>query len=269
MHISRRAIGKRMHRRPAACAKTDGRVSGTASAAWARMKSTLDDLRYALWMRGLRTLAGGLLRGGYRLRVSGRENVPKLGGTLVVSNHVSVHDWLFVGAALERPPRFVMHQAHHGDPLLRAFFDASRVIAIAPRKQDPACLDRALEAIDGALANGELVVICPEGTMTPDGSLSPFRPGLERIVRRRPVPVVPIAVRGLFGSFFSRARGVPMSDRPRRLRAPVEVRIGRAIPPGDVDLDVVRGRIERMLGPGSEDAAGDECAARRDGISHA
>jgi len=210
--------------------------------------TTLEDLRYSLWMRSLRALGRGLLHTAYRLRVEGVENVPTTGGTLVVSNHVSFHDWLFVGAALPRPPRFVMHQHHFQYPALRAFFEASRVIPIAPRKQDPARLDRALEAIDQALANDELVVIFPEGTMTPDGELSPFRPGFERIVQRRPVPVVPIAVRGLYGSFFSRARGEPMTGLPRRFRAPVEVRIGRAIPPAEVELSLVRARIEQMLG---------------------
>jgi 1-acyl-sn-glycerol-3-phosphate acyltransferase len=174
------------------------------------MHTSLDDLRYSLWMGSLRVVGRGLLHAGYRLRIDGVENVPRTGGVLVVSNHVSFHDWLFVGAALRRPARFVMHQHHFGVPLLRAFFEASRVIPIAPRKEDPARLEQALDAIDQALANGELVVIFPEGTMTPNGALSPFRPGLERIVARRPVPVVPIAMRGLFGSFFSRARGEPM-----------------------------------------------------------
>ncbi len=206
------------------------------------------DLSYRLWMRGLRALGSVLLNLGYRLEIEGAEEVPRCGGVLVVSNHVSFHDWLFVGVALGRPPRFVMHQHHFQYPALRAFFGLSRVIPIAPRKEDAAALERALEAIDRALADGELVVIFPEGTMSPDGALSPFRPGLERIVARRPVPVVPLGITGLFGSFFSRAHGAPMSGRPRRFRAPVTVRVGQPITPARADVATVRASIERLLG---------------------
>lgn len=212
------------------------------------MSYSLPDLGYRLWMRSLRGLGSLLLRASYRLDVVGEANVPETGGVLVVSNHVSFHDWLFVGVALRRPPRFVMHQHHFQYPLLRAFFGASRVIPIAPRKQDPAALDRALFEIDAALGNGELVVIFPEGTMSPDGLLSPFRPGVERIVAKRPVPVVPIGIRGLFGSWFSRAHGAPMSGRPRRFRAPVSVHIGRPIAPDRADLASVRDDVARLAG---------------------
>lgn len=205
------------------------------------------DVCYRLWMRGLRALGSMLLHGGYRLEIEGAEHVPAAGGVLCVSNHVSFHDWLFVGVALRRPPRFVMHRHHFRYPALRAFFRASRVIPIAPRKEDPAALERALQAIDDALGRGELVVLFPEGTMSPDGALSPFRPGLERIVLRRPVPVVPIGICGLFGSFFSRAHGAPMSGWPARLRAPVTVRIGRPIAPARADVATVRAQIERLL----------------------
>lgn len=188
---------------------------------------------YRTWMRGLRLMGRALLHTGYRLRIEGADHVPERGGVLVVANHVTFHDWLFVGVAMKRPPRFVMHQHHWQYPLLRAFFEASRVIPIAPRKQDPDVLDRALRSIDEALGNGELVVLFPEGTMTPNGQLSPFRPGLDRIVAKRQVPVVPVGISGLFGSFFSRANGAPMRGLPRRFRAPVTVRIGAPLAPAD------------------------------------
>jgi 1-acyl-sn-glycerol-3-phosphate acyltransferase len=210
--------------------------------------TALSELRYRLWMRTLRALVSVLLRLGYRLRIEGAGHVPREGGVLVVSNHTAFHDWMFVGAALARPPRFVMHQHHFQYPALRAFFGASRVIPIAPRKEDPARLDEALEAIDAALARGELVVIFPEGTMSPDGRLSPIRPGFERIVARRPVPVVPVAVEGLFGSWLSRAHGAPMSGRPRRFRAPVTVRFGAPLPAERVDVPTLRARLAALSG---------------------
>lgn len=206
----------------------------------------MNDLPYRIWMRLLRGVGSVLLHTGYQLDVEGEEQLPARGGVLVVSNHVSFHDWLFVGVALRRPPRFVMHHHHFRYPALRAFFGASRVIPIAPRKEDPAMLDRALDAIDAALEAGEVVVIFPEGTISPDGRLSPFRPGFERIVGRRPVPVVPIGISGLFGSWLSRAHGAPMRGGPRRFRAKVTVRLGRALPPSRADLATVRARVAEL-----------------------
>lgn len=216
-----------------------------------RERSDLAELRYRAWMAMLRWLIRALLHTGYRLRVEGAAHVPREGGVLVVSNHTAFHDWMFVGAALARPPRFVMHQHHFQYPALRAFFGASRVIPIAPRKEDPSRLDEAMTAIDDALANGELVVIFPEGTMTPDGDLSPIRPGFERIVARRPVPVVPVAVSGLFGSWMSRAHGAPMSGWPRRFRAPVHVRFGAPLPSEHVDVATLTARLSSLGGQGA------------------
>jgi 1-acyl-sn-glycerol-3-phosphate acyltransferase len=213
------------------------------------MSSTLDDRRYRLWMRSLRALARVGLDAAYRLAVEGIEHVPDTGPAIVVHNHVSFHDWLFVGAVLPRPPRFVMHQHHFEYPLLRRFFEASRVIPIAPRKEDGARLARALDAIDDALASGELVVMCPEGTMTPDGSLGVLRPGVERIVARRPVPVVPLGIEGLFGSALSRAYGPPMSTWPRHFRAPVRLRFGAPLAPGVLELAALRQRLLELLPP--------------------
>lgn len=218
---------------------------------------TFEDLGHRLWMRGLRGLGAAMLHGAYDLTIEGREHVPA-GGALVIANHSAFHDWLFVGVAMPRRVRFVMHQHHWRYPLLRAFFTASRVIPIAPGKEDPGAPSRALDAIDAALAAGELVVIFPEGTMTPDGQLSKFRPGLERIVRRRAVPIVPVGVTGLWGSWFSRAAGEPMHGRPHWTRRAVTVRIGAPIQPV-VDASSrrslreighhARAAIEALLGP--------------------
>lgn len=193
----------------------------------------LVNVPYRIWMASLRALGSGLLHAAYDLSIEGREHTPS-GSALVIANHSAFHDWLFVGVAMPRRVRFVMHQHHFRYPLLRAFFTASRVIPIALGKEDVGALARAMDAIDAALAAGELVVIFPEGTMTPDGALSPFRPGIERIVARRRVPLVPVGVEGLWGSWFSRAAGEPMTGWPRWARRRVVVRIGEPISP-DVD----------------------------------
>jgi 1-acyl-sn-glycerol-3-phosphate acyltransferase len=176
-------------------------------------------------------------------------HVPRDGAAILVCNHVSFIDWLFLGAALPRVPRFVMHHHHWKVPALRWFFDLFEVIPIAPRKEDPARLEAAMEKIDRALADGELVAIWPEGTMTPDGELSVFRPGVERIVARRPVPVVPLALRGLWGSFFSRAGGEPMKKIPRRRGFHrVELVAGAPIPPEQASTEEIRTRIAELRG---------------------
>jgi 1-acyl-sn-glycerol-3-phosphate acyltransferase len=176
------------------------------------------------------------------------EHVPCEGSAVLVCNHVSFIDFLFVAAALPRLPRFVMHHHHFEMWTLRWFFELFRVIPIAPQKEDPARLHRAMDAIDDALAAGDLVAIFPEGQMTPDGELSEFRPGVERIVARRPVPVVPLALRGLWGSFFSRAHGEPMTKLPRRIGAKVELVADEPIAASCVSIVELRTRIAALRG---------------------
>jgi 1-acyl-sn-glycerol-3-phosphate acyltransferase len=199
--------------------------------------------------RGLiKTCVRSLIHASYRFRVRGMEHIPSRGPAIVVCNHVSFIDWVFVAVALPRLPHFVMHHHHWKMPIFRRFFDLHRVIPIAPRRDDPERLERAMRMIDQALADGELVMLFPEGTMTPDGELSEFRPGIERIVARRPVPVVPLALRGLWGSFFSRDGGEPMKHRPRLARSTVEVIAGPPIAPESFSMREVAARIGALRG---------------------
>jgi 1-acyl-sn-glycerol-3-phosphate acyltransferase len=108
-------------------------------------------------------------------------------------------------------------------------FRAARVIPIAPAKEDPELMARAFEEIDAALAAGEVVGLFPEGKCTRDGRVDVFRPGVERILAARPVPVVPVALDGLWGGFFSYANGVPMKTFPRRFWSRVKVRAGAPV----------------------------------------
>lgn len=77
-------------------------------------------------------------------------------------------------------------------------------------------LERAFERVSAELREGHLVCIFPEGRLTTDGEMSPFRPGMMRILERDPVPVIPVALQGLWGSFFSRRSGAPMTRPFRR-----------------------------------------------------
>lgn len=109
-------------------------------------------------------------------------------------------------------------------------------------------LARALVEIDRALADGEVVGIFPEGRLTRDGELDAFRPGIERILEARPVPVVPVALRGLWGSFFSYAGGAPLRKWPKRVWSRVEVVIGAAIEPADARAAGLRARVAELRG---------------------
>ena len=159
-------------------------------------------MRFIVWM---------LIHSVYRLEKSGLEKIPDTGPALIICNHVSFVDALVIAAACPRPIRFVMDHRIFKLPILSFVFRTSRAIAIAPAKEDAAMMERAFAEVAQALKEGDLVAIFPEGRITDTGELYPFRPGIKRILDATPVPVVPIALRGLWGSFFSRKEGAAMS----------------------------------------------------------
>lgn len=198
---------------------------------------------FTLRERVLRFLVRGLVGLLYRLRVRGFEALPPEGPALLVANHVSYLDAAILGALAPRPVRFVMHRSFYGRWPLSWFFRACGAIPIAGRKEDPALLARAMERIDETLARGEVVGLFPEGQLTRDGALAAFRPGLDAILARRPVPVVPVTLEGLWGSVFSYAGGPPLSKWPRRFRARVVVTVGRAVAPAQASAAA----LERLI----------------------
>jgi len=138
--------------------------------------------------------------------VRGAEHVPDEGAALVVCNHVSFMDALLISACVRRPIRFVMYHVIFDIPLLSFVFRSMKAIPIAGAREDAARLEQAYDAIAAALADGQLVCIFPEGGLTRDGAIGEFRPGMTRILERTPVPVVPLALDGLWRSVFSRNR---------------------------------------------------------------
>lgn len=181
----------------------------------------------------MRFLAWLYIRVMYRLRSQGvEEHVPDQGAALLVCNHVSYMDALIISATVPRPIRFVMYWKIFRTPGFGWIFRAAKAIPIAGAKENPELMQNAFDDVDAALAAGELVCIFPEGALTRDGAIAPFRGGVERILERRPVPVVPMALKGMWGSFFSRRdRSLAKKLRvPSRLRARIEV---VAAPPVD------------------------------------
>jgi 1-acyl-sn-glycerol-3-phosphate acyltransferase len=185
----------------------------------------------------------------YRVRVDGSEQIPEEGPALLVCNHVSFMDALLLMANLRRPIRFVMYYKIFKIPLLSFVFRTARAIPIAGHKEDPALLQQAYDAIDAALADGEVVCIFPEGGLTGDGAIAPFRAGVEKILARRPVPVVPMALRGLWGSVWSRRDTMLGRSRlPRRFRARVELVVDTPRLPAHASAAELEARVRELRG---------------------
>jgi len=185
----------------------------------------------------------------YRIRVQGLENVPDEGAALVVCNHVSFMDPLILMASVRRPMRFVMYHRIYDLPVLHFVFRTARAIPIAGRHEDEALLAAAFEAIDQALAEGEVVCIFPEGGLTKDGSIMPFRPGVEHILARRPVPVVPLALRGLWGSIFSRRdTALGRTRLPRRFWSRIELVGSVPTPAAQATAASLHARVDELRG---------------------
>jgi 1-acyl-sn-glycerol-3-phosphate acyltransferase len=185
----------------------------------------------------------------YRVRVSGLRHVPDEGAAVVVCNHVSFMDPLILMASVRRPMRFVMYYRIYNLPVLNFVFRTARAIPIAGRNEDPALMEQAFDAIDDALAQGEVVCIFPEGGITRDGEIAPFRPGIDRILARRPVPVVPLALRGMWGSIFSRRDSALRRARlPRRFWSRIELVGGEPVPAGTADAAGLQQRVTALRG---------------------
>jgi len=185
----------------------------------------------------------------YRFEVRGDEHIPATGAAIIVCNHVSFVDAVLLMAASPRPIRFVMDQPIFRVPLLGWLFRLSKAIPIAPREQDPAAYAAAFDAADRVLADGELLCIFPEGSITRDGALQPFKGGVMKILERRPVPVVPVALRNLWGSFFSRVEQGQAMVRPfrRGLFSRVGLVAGAAVPATQVSPEGLHGRVAALL----------------------
>jgi len=197
----------------------------------------------------LRFLAWLVARVLYRIRVTGLENVPAEGAALVVCNHVSFADALVLSAAVHRPMRFVMEASIFRTPVVNLVFRGMKAIPIASAREDLAAREAAFAQVLAELAAGQLVCIFPEGRLTADGSIGEFRPGLMRVMKERPVPVVPVALSGLWGSSFSRCHRGLARYLPRRLWSRIDVVVGPPVAPAAVTPEGLRERVLALRGP--------------------
>ncbi|MBL8372650.1 MAG: MFS transporter [Burkholderiaceae bacterium] len=202
-------------------------------------------LRFVAW------IASRLI---YRFRVRGDEHIPTQGAAVLVCNHVSFVDAVLLMAASPRPIRFVMDHRIFRIPVLGALFRLARAIPIAPQKEDPAVYQAAFDRAAAVLRDGDLLGIFPEGGITRDGQLQPFKGGIMKILARAAddgvrAPVIPLALTHLWGSYFSRIEQGGAMVRPFRRGwfNRVGLNVGEPVPPEAVQPAALQARVEALL----------------------
>jgi 1-acyl-sn-glycerol-3-phosphate acyltransferase len=185
----------------------------------------------------------------YRFRVAGDENIPVQGAAILVCNHVSFIDAVLLMAASPRPIRFVMDHRIFQVPVLGWLFKLAKAIPIASRTEDPATYEAAFDAAAKVLDDGDLLAIFPEGGITRDGTLQEFKGGIMKILERNPVPVIPMALTNLWGSFFSRVEQGGAMVRPfrRGMFNRVGLNVGAPMSAAAVQPQLLREKVATLL----------------------
>ncbi|MGM3388407.1 MFS transporter [Stutzerimonas stutzeri] len=193
-------------------------------------------MRFLVWLLG---------HSMYRVRQRGLEAIPEEGPAVLVCNHVSFVDALLIAGAVRRPVRFVMYYKIFRLPVLNFIFRTAGAVPIAGRQEDEATYHQAFERISRYLEEGELVCIFPEGKLTSDGEMNEFKAGVERILQANPVPVVPMALGGLWGSFFSRD---PNKGFFRRIWSKVDLVASAPIAASEASRQRLQAEVARLRG---------------------
>ena len=184
----------------------------------------------------------------YRVQHEGLERIPTEGAAIIACNHVSYVDALLLAGAVRRPIRFIMYKPIYQIPILHFIFKTSRAIPICSKQQDPEGYAQAFAEIEQGLKDGDLLCIFPEGQLTKDGELQPFKAGIEKILQRTPVPVIPMALRGLWGSFFSHKDGSAFSTLPRRFWSRVSVVAGDPVAANEAKAEALQETVLDLRG---------------------
>ncbi len=193
-------------------------------------------MRFLVWLLG---------HSMYRVEARGLQVIPDEGAAVVVCNHVSFVDALLLAGAVRRPMRFVMYYKIYNLPVLNFIFRTAGAVPIAARHEDERIYAQAFERISQYLQCGELVCIFPEGKLTSDGQINTFRGGIERILEENPVPVIPVALQGLWGSFFSRA---PQRGLFRRLWSRIGLVAGQPLPASEASCARLQAEVQALRG---------------------
>ncbi|MCZ8253311.1 MAG: MFS transporter [Hylemonella sp.] len=202
----------------------------------------------------LRFIAWVLTHFIYRFKIQGDEHIPTQGPAILACNHVSFIDPVLLMAASPRPIRFIMDHRIFKLPVLGWLFKLAKAIPIAPKSEDPQAYEAALKAAVEVLRDGELLAIFPEGGITRDGTLQEFKGGIMKILEQQPVPVIPMALTNLWGSYFSRVELV--GGKPTAMSKPfrrglfnrVGLNVGASMAAEEVQLEGLREQVALLAG---------------------
>ena len=195
-------------------------------------------MRFIVWI---------LIHSIYHVRKQGLDNIPQQGAAVLVCNHVSYVDALIIAGCIRRPMRFVMHYKIYNMPVLNFIFRTAGAIPIAGQHENPELMEKAFAEIEAALRQGDLVCIFPEGKLTRNGRMHKFRPGIERILAATPVPVIPMALNGLWGSVFSRHPSHMMRKILQGIRSRVELNVAPMLAAEAVSAPLLQKQVEQMV----------------------
>lgn len=212
-------------------------------------------LHTRLSMRTWRFLAQIATRFLYRVESSQIDKLPQEGSALLVCNHVSYADPIIIFGASKRPIRFLMDKKIRSTPGLYVVLKQARTLGICSPLEDRQAYEYAINEAIQSLKNGELVFIFPEGRLSNDGEIGHFHRGVEKLVEGHPTPVYPMAIQGLWGSFFSNESGFAFSSHKKlwgiRLifpRRKVNLIVGDAVSPEQVTAENLKSSVKALRG---------------------
>ncbi len=194
-------------------------------------------MRFMVWL---------LIHSIYRVRTRGLDKIPDEGPVVLVCNHVSYVDALIIAGCVRRPVRFVMYYRIYDLPILNFIFRTAKTIPIAGRYEDESLLNKAFDDIDEALADGDVVCIFPEGKLTTDGNMRVFRDGIEKIIERRAVSVIPMALQGLWGSAFSRQRSNIFYRLFKGFKSSIGLVVGDMVEPKQASAKMLQDKVSEL-----------------------
>lgn len=191
-----------------------------------------------LWYGFVRLVCRLLATALFRIRVRGRQWVPREGGVLVLANHQSHFDAALIGVACDRRLNYLARDSLFAFTPFRWLIESLDAIPIDREGLGLSGLKETLRR----LKNGELVLIFPEGTRTRDGEVAPLKPGFSALAKRAGVPLLPVAIEGAYQAW------------PRRHRLPgistIHIQFGeplRAAAAGELDERQLVAEIERRI----------------------
>jgi len=180
----------------------------------------------------------------YRLTIVGHENVPQEGGALLVPNHVSFIDGFLIMASTDRQVRFIVDEIYYNNRFLHPLMKAMHAIPVSATGGLKMIL-RALRDAGNFLDAGDLVCIFAEGQVTRIGMMLPFRRGLEKIVKGRTAPIIPMNLDRVWGSVYSRSGGRFLTKLPETWPYPITVTFGTPMP-SDTPAHQIRNAVQEL-----------------------